>query len=166
MTFNQTPYDEVLPSEFWGPWIDVPDSVMSCPTDDPDSICQVHLYGALNASPLSARSWYWSNRPKEIGRILKYRLLMVEKSDVIQWAGGDCPIKDGSNYFAILRNGTEILQYDYFPKYIYPGSLNWNHTGKDSDVVGYGFLVPTGSHRGNETELDKFRKFFSSNPVM
>lgn len=172
MFFDQSVYDKILAAEFWGPWVDVPNHCMTYPDEvQRDDIVQVVLHSATNQRPDRVWNWSWTVSVGLSGRIVKYRKLMEEWGEEIPWSGGSCPIPitvHDHNYFIRFRDGTIQKNFHFLGRSTHPHGWDWRHGSNPSgkDIIGYGFLVPPGSYQKVDTELDRFRKFFSSNPVM
>lgn len=165
--FDQTKYDDVLPAEYWSEWIDVDPACFSNPEDD-HHILQVILNDDDgNEFPRLSCNWYWNKSLSSMGRILKYRRFLGVWSDPIPWNGGDCPIPNGESYIIKTRAGSISHFVTIGDKVLGHQRSDWEHSGDSSDIVSYRFLVSVVPEEQQvHTDLDLFRKFFSTNPVM
>lgn len=156
---------KLIPAKAWGHWVDVPDSTMENPLD-PDDYCQVLTIDGSHISLLKSKKWLWNHEPTSQQRIIKYRQLLLKWDEWIDWTSGECPIPSGTSYQIVCRDESASTEKIYgLNSYDDPSVFRWKHIGRDTDIVKYriGHF-----HEDDviETDLERFRRFFSSNPVM
>lgn len=169
--FESLIHDEAcpfIPSHAWDSWMDMDPSSTSNPLSRYD-LCQVIFRNYIDTYLTVSDAWPWHHDWVSDNRIIKYRRLLLDWSPWTDWNGGDCPIGPDEVFQVKFRDsGMGRIRIPGHNDYIKPKMFSWKNNGLGIDVCSYriGCFGDMNSMTSIETDLDRFRKFFSQNPVM
>lgn len=160
--FDPLDYDSYEP--YWGPWYDWDVKLgLSYPGDPMDIIEIEDIDGDILIYHAGSDNIVW-NGTSGVWYVKRYRILSVSWSEWMKHDGSsNCPIEDGSIYQIQKHSSPEVPrlpigQYDLMPSH-------WKWRTITQYRIGT-LVIPGSISQDDPSDLDRFRKFFSTNPVL